>query len=141
MGGRFEVIDAFVDGERVEAAAIKRALSEDEGRDYLVDAWLLRESVQDDMAVVPAASAPRRRLPRHRPWIFAASAALVCLAAGFGAGYQVAGRAVSAPLQITGSLPGTVAPVTGSGAFPVPAATRVILVDFAASAPLVGGGD
>ena len=139
MGGRFEVIDAFVDGERVDAAAIKRALSEDEGRDYLVDAWLLRESVQDDMVV--GFAAPHPQLPRHQPWIFAASAALVCLAAGFGVGYQVAGRVVSAPLQVTGSLPGTVVPSGGSGAFPVPAPTRVILVDFAGNAAPVGGGD
>ena len=33
MDDRFEVIDAFVDGERVDAAALKRALAEADGRE------------------------------------------------------------------------------------------------------------
>ena len=41
-----EVIDAFVDGERVDATRFKAALADAEGRDYLVDAWMLREAAR-----------------------------------------------------------------------------------------------
>jgi hypothetical protein len=43
VSSELEIIDAFIDGQRVDGAAIKRALADPEGRAYLVDAWLLRE--------------------------------------------------------------------------------------------------
>src|SRR5262245_65328547 len=42
MSDRFENIDALVDGEPVDRTAIEEALSDRAGRDYLVDAWVLR---------------------------------------------------------------------------------------------------
>jgi len=40
MDERFEVLDAFVDGELVDPSDVKRALSQPEGRDYLERAVL-----------------------------------------------------------------------------------------------------
>jgi hypothetical protein len=139
MDARFEIIDAFVDGERVDAAALKRALSEEEGRDYLVDAWLLREGVQDEMASDASVLAAPTRPRGPRSWLFAAAAAAVCLAGGYLVGYRMAGEPgppinKDAPPVTTNVGP---APV----AFPVPVPTRVIQVDFAADTAAGRGGD
>jgi len=134
MESRFEIIDAFMDGERVDAAALKRALAESEGRDYLVDAWLLREGIQEDMALESAVAPQPRRARGPRPWLLAA-AMLLCVAGAYLIGYRTGGVLV----------PKTAAPVTGSAvapantsappakSFPVPPATRTIQVDFAAN--------
>jgi len=53
-----EVIDAFIDGERVDADALKTALADANGRDYLIDAWLLREAVRADPVGEHNAAAP-----------------------------------------------------------------------------------
>ena len=68
MDERFEVLDAFVDGELVDPGDVKRALSEPEGRDYLLDAWLLRGVVQEEMATDIATPVPvRAAAPRRQP--------------------------------------------------------------------------
>jgi hypothetical protein len=75
----FEIVDAFVDGERVDGDALKRALAEPAGRDYLVDVLALREMVQ---ATEPE-RAVRPRARRFRaPAYWAAAAALVLALAG-----------------------------------------------------------
>jgi hypothetical protein len=138
MESRFEVIDAFVDGERVDTAALKRALSEADGRDYFVDAWLLREGVQDELALdaVPPAEAPARPA---RGWpLLAVAASVACLAVGGLAGYQMAHRAGEA----TPDAPAIVnAPVPAATSFPVPAATRAISVEFSPDGSAARGGD
>jgi hypothetical protein len=142
MESRFEVIDAFMDGERVDAAALKRALSEDEGRDYLVDAWLLREGVHEDMALEPAAAPAPARTRVVRPWLIAA-AVMLCLVGGYAAGYRTANLWSPAAPTAAGnqeaatSQPAVAVPQT---AFPAPTPTRVIQIDFG-SAPAVGGGN
>ena len=98
MGPVLDVIDAFVDGERVDPAALKRALAEPAGRDYFVDAWLLRGGVQDELGVeeagpAPAASNAADRRPAPRParsWGLVLAASIACLAMGFGAGRWLA---------------------------------------------------
>ena len=42
---RFEVIAAFVDGERVDTHALRAALADEAGRDYLIDLVAVREIV------------------------------------------------------------------------------------------------
>jgi hypothetical protein len=137
MDARFEVIDAFVDGERVDAVAFKQALSEDQGRDYLVDAWLLRESVQDEMALEASAPPARPRTRGPRSWLLAAAVIVVSLAGGYAVGFRMAGRVDRTP---PGSLPaaGVPAPATS---FPTPAPTRVIRVEFNAAPATSGGGE
>jgi hypothetical protein len=140
MESRLEVIDAFVDGERVDATALKTALSDAEGRDYLVDVWLLREAAHGDSAggagaAAPASSARASRLT-PRPWLLAAAFAGAVIG-GYAIGYQTTDRATP-PAGNTGSA--TVATTPASGSFPVPPATRVIQLEFHPS-PVASGGD
>jgi hypothetical protein len=132
----YEIIDAFVDGERVDTAALKAALAEPAGRDHLVDAWLLREGVQDMMALdAPADGSPAAmRVNRRWPWAMAA-AAVLCLASGFLLGRfvpsAVAPRPAPSPIV-------SVSPAPTPTAFPAPAPTRVIQMDM--SSREAGGG-
>jgi hypothetical protein len=43
----FDIIDAFLDRERVDADALEAALASKEGRDYLIDVVALREVAAD----------------------------------------------------------------------------------------------
>ena len=98
----FEVIGAFVDGERVDPEALKGALSTSEGRDYLVDVALLREMTLAEghtpavgftltkpalgtMAVPPAVARRRWMAP-----LAAAAAVIVALTGGYAAGRHAA---------------------------------------------------
>ncbi len=88
-----EVIAAFADGERVEARALKHALSTSAGIDYLMDVMALREILDESGATVPDA---RVAPPLSRPIRWIAVAAGICLAAlaGYGVG---AGRTAAPP--------------------------------------------
>ena len=74
MNPKLEIIDALIDGEPVDAGALRDALAESSGRDYLVDAWLLREAVQEDHAPAPALTCLRQARPDRR-WLVAAALA------------------------------------------------------------------
>ena len=150
MNSAFEVLDAFVDGETVDPAALKRALADPAGRDYFVDAWLIRDGMTDEIAaaaVHPAASAPQpaprsgvpRSLTPRRPWFLATAAGLVCLAAGYAIGLQLPLTRPAAPVA-SGSTPVIEAPPAPATSFPVPAPTRVIRVELTSDAVEAGGG-
>jgi len=132
----YEIIDAFVDGERVDTAALKAALAEPAGRDHLVNAWLLREGVQDMMALDAPADAMPAAVRSARPWSWTmAAAAVLCVAAGF-----AVGRFVALPLAPSPAPSPIVSavPTPASGGFPAPAPTRVIQMDM--SSRDAGGG-
>jgi len=76
MTDPFEVIAAFADGERVDPDALKGALSDPEGRQYLVDLLALRQVVQ--VTEPEHIARTRARFPRLR-W---AAAAMLLLALG-----------------------------------------------------------
>jgi hypothetical protein len=126
-----QVIDAFIDGERVDANALKAALAEQACRDYFVDVWLMREAVQREGAAdaaPPLAAEVLTSRSQPRPWLVAAAAAIAgALIGGYAVGYRTGGvTAPAVPVQtpaITVSAP----PAT---AFPVPAPTRVIQLEF-----------
>lgn len=85
MTNDLETVAAFVDGERVDPAALKRALAGDEGRDYLMELVAMRELVGD--------SAPPERPsmdPAAKPssWRRLAVAAIVTVTVGV-AGYAL----------------------------------------------------
>ena len=65
-------IDAFLDGETVEPAALDAALAAAEGRAYLIDALAIRQLVSD----APVAAAPARRRPAL---LFSARAAVLAV--------------------------------------------------------------
>jgi len=135
VNSELEIIDAFIDGQRVDGDALKRALADPEGRAYMVDAWLLREAIQEDetrASYAIAASASRFRKPAPR-WLVAA-AITGSLLGGYATG-RLSGR--PAPLAVT--PPATTVVAQPNPAFPVPAATRVIQLEFHASTTT--GGD
>jgi len=139
MESRFEIIDAFVDGERVDATALKLALSEPAGRDYLVDVWLLRESLQEEMAseVPPAVATVRAR--GSRPWLMAAALA-ACLIGGYFTGHRMSGTSSSSTPVAASQPVSPTTPAQTSGAFPAPVPTRVIQLQFGTDAQVSGGG-
>lgn len=126
MDQSFEILDAFVDGESVDPAALKQALSDARGRDYLVDAWLLRGMVQDDLASEGTTPHPRVGSPL-RSWLIAASLAGVCLVGGYVAGARFAG--VLTPRPEPAAPVETVSPPAPASSA-VPAATRVIRLEL-----------
>jgi hypothetical protein len=135
MEQSYEILDAFVDGEAVDPAALKQALSDGAGRDYLVDAWLLRGLVQDELAAESAPSRPRSASPL-RSWLIAASLAGVCLVGGYFAGARFATvlGPRSGPAAPAESIAMPPAQPSGASAAPatsaVPAATRVIRLEL-----------
>lgn len=103
-------IDAFLDGETVEPAALDAALAAAEGRAYLIDTLAIRQLVSD----APVAAAPVRRRPAL---LFSARAAVLALGL-LGLGYA------AGTLSTT---PGEVVVPTGSAQSAAPPdATRVV---------------
>lgn len=82
-----EVIAAFVDGERVDADALKDALSSPEGRDYLAEIIALGELVGDEVPVALPASPSVSARRRGFRWV-AAAAIVLSLAGGYVMGQQ-----------------------------------------------------
>jgi len=138
MNPAFEVVDAFVDGERVDPAALTRALEDPAGRAYFVDAWLIRDGVQDELAVEETAPPPRQVPASRRPWLLAVSAAVICLAIGYAVGNRVPRAGVP---DVPAAIPTVVDVKPAPVSFPAPAPTRVIRLELAAASTDAGGGD
>jgi hypothetical protein len=138
MTDHLDVIAAFADGEHVEGDALKAALADEAGRDYLVDLLALRGLVSEAPASRAAAIEPPRRSPA---WRLLPIAAL--LVAGVSGGIAI-GR------QTTGSItpePAPPAPVVTAQAIPpelripAPAPTRVIKLETGTSWNERSGGN
>ena len=129
MDSHLEVIDAFVDGERVDAASLKSALADADGRDYFVDAWTLREAVQQDPAMTGAdrraAVVPPRRATG---WWMVAAALVAGIAGGYAAGYRSL-TATPAPIVEPPTTTALARPET-RGVVPTARPTRVIQLEF-----------
>jgi len=97
-----DIIGAFIDGERVDPAALKAALARPEGRDYLVDLLALRELAGDVAPFVSSAPPVRPLIPLPR-WA-AAAALIACIGGGFLAGTR-ATRVTPAPAGTTQVTP------------------------------------
>ena len=138
-----EIIDAFIDGERVDTDALKDALATAAGRDYFVDVWQLREAVRADPAretpvVTPPVAATKTR--RTSP-LWMAAAVATALIGGYAAG-QTIGRGMAAREVANPAIsPVAVSPTPrgNDGAFPVPAPTRVIQLEFHSTSATNGG--
>ena len=109
---RFEVIAAFADGERVDTRALRTALDDEAGRDYLIDLVAMREIVagvvaagaDDPIASESGRSAHMRPLWPTRRAITGLAAALTMAVglAGYAIGQQrsqVVPMAVRPPLE------------------------------------------
>ena len=101
------VLAAFMDGERVDAEALKRALSQAEGRDYLVDLLALRDMVTDSGAT-PAGAVPPAPARSTFQWVAAAAVIALSVLGGYLAGSHAILRSESgdATRQITSSTTG-----------------------------------
>ena len=49
-----DTVAAFIDGERIDPITLKRALSTEEGRDYLVELVAMRELIAGPAATIAA---------------------------------------------------------------------------------------
>jgi hypothetical protein len=103
-----DVIAAFVDHERVDAADLVRALERAEGREYLVDLLAMRELVERQ---TQAATVPVLRSTSPRRGVLAVAAAAMVIVGGL-AGYHLGRRAGLVPDEVSLSA----APTTGMSA-------------------------
>lgn len=127
MDTRFDILDAFMDGEPVNPAALKSALAEPAGRDYFVDAWLLRGAVREEMAAEQVPPFRDRPAPARWSLVAAAAIAAVCLAGGYAIGVRFA----PAPVAPATERPAVdVSTPPASTSFPLPPATRVIRLEL-----------
>jgi len=97
MAETHDVIAAFADGERVSPDALKRALAEEAGRDYLIDLLVLRGIVhvagpEMDVEVI---ATPRRRA---HAWIGIAAAIVASVVGGYAAGRVTAPAGARVPV-------------------------------------------
>lgn len=136
-----EVLDAFVDGEPVNTAALKTALARPEGRDYFVDAWLLRETVREDaprLDLPTMESSPARvpvRSPRRPGYGLLVAASLVASLTG---GYAI-GNYNRDETHAAVTLLKPIAQPTPAQSYPVPAPTRIIQLEFHQAPGTTGG--
>lgn len=106
MTNHLWTIAAFVDGERIDPAALKRALADEDGREYLVELVALREVMTDTMPTPAEALAPSPT--RSTPWMRLAAAAAVIItvgAAGYGLGRFTLERRVAAEREAAEKAP------------------------------------
>lgn len=108
-----QAIDAFIDGETVDAPALDAALASAEGRAYLIDALTLRRMMSDTPAAV---ATPPARKPAL---LFYARAAVVAFGL-IGLGYAAGARNGGTPESTAG------APTPNAQASDAPEPTRVI---------------
>ena len=87
MSIKGSVISAFLDGERFSANDLEEALSEQAGRELLVDLLALRHIVQPHNAETSALPVPRAARSAMRPALVAA-AVIVALVGGYVAGQR-----------------------------------------------------
>ena len=126
----YEVLGAFIDGERVDPDALKDALSTDEGRQYLIDAAALREMTVGDTTMAGyrdvgvsgyryigvsgyrdiGVSGYRGATARQR-WlapVAAAAAVVIALAGGYIAGRRSGLSEITRPTTIMATQPAPV---------------------------------
>jgi hypothetical protein len=104
MEDAHDIVAALVDGERVDADDLQRALGDVDARDYLIDLLALREVVAGRPVVLNTASGQGRRSSTAW-WLVAAAALCISTLTGFVAGQRQTQRAVSAPTH-TSAAPG-----------------------------------
>ncbi len=95
----FETLAAFVDGERVDTAALKHALSTEHGRDYLVDLLATREVIAGPPPQLSVTPAAHDRRPTRGWWLVSAAAVALAVAGGFALGSQQSTSSTMAAVQ------------------------------------------
>ena len=127
MSDLYDAIQAFVDGEPVDPAALERALADPGGRAHLIDILVLRSLVKraDDAGRhVRASGDTTPGVVRRRPsrWIAAAAAAVLVATLASVGGYVVGERTSSVrPVSARGAQDATPA-ASDAIAAPAPSA-------------------
>src|SRR5262245_27286892 len=117
MSDIHDVIEAFIDGESVEPAQLKQALSDEDGRNLLVDLLVLRGLMGAQPGVRSAAAEVPARTRASRLRLVAAAA---CIAgAGVFGGYLAGLR----------HTPAVTRPAAAGISAPAPAPTHVIRLE------------
>jgi hypothetical protein len=80
------VVAAFLDGEPVDAAALKQTLATEDARDYLVDVLVLRQCVAAMGPIAFRIDAQRPRRSQALRWAAVATVALIASIGGYLAG-------------------------------------------------------
>ena len=99
--GRWQELDALLDGEPVNREALRLDLADDEAREYLVDALLLRRMSH---AMGPAHYVAPGTPPTAARRLLRRVAAAAVIALSLGAGYVYGQRAEAAPSSLEVSL-------------------------------------
>jgi|RhiMethySRZTD1v2_1073278.scaffolds.fasta_scaffold22779_6 hypothetical protein len=111
MTDELEVISAFIDGERVDHDALKRALADPQGREYLVDLLSLRESVAEMTPQTPVApGAGQSAAARVLRISGIAATLLLAIAGGYVAGHRSAGPPAGVAEHVSAAPASTLAP-------------------------------
>ena len=136
MNSDFQLVDAMIDHEDVDLERLRRVLDDREARDYLIDACLLRRAVLTEgldagEAVAARSKAGPAAVSRSHGLVLSLAIA-ASLAMAFVAG-RASGPDVTRGSDTPGSALVTPAVAREAPAFPAPAATRVIQVEFAAT--------
>ena len=134
MEQNLEILDAFVDGERVDPQALKRALSDPDGRDYLIDILALREGIRDGISddVALQAIGPVRSTSEFRSrfrWLSAAAVIAVSLLGGYVLGQQTGRPATTTSASAITSVERPNVAVAPVATVPAPAPTHVIRLE------------
>ena len=91
------IVEAFLDGERVDAGALERALSDAAARAHFVDLLKLRDVVAMMTPVDAAGASGQSGRFRGVRWIAAAAAVVLSLGAGYFAGQNAHVAEAAAP--------------------------------------------
>jgi hypothetical protein len=115
------IVEAFIDGELVDPAALRDALAQPEAREHLAELLAIREAVSATTprawSVIERKASPVRRGVR---WLAVAAGVVLSLTTGYFAGHEAAQAAPAATSTTVEILMGGAAPP------PLPDATRVI---------------
>lgn len=120
-----DVIAAFADGERVAPDALRQALADEAGRDYLIDLLVLRGLVHTagpEMEIETPRLASRAR--RRSQWLGIAAGVVACVLGGYAAGR------LAAPVVYVPTVAAVVEKtVPSAGPVTAPAPTTVIRLE------------
>jgi hypothetical protein len=114
----FGLIEAFIDGERVDPGALKTALADPAGRDCLIELLALRDAVGGMGPTRWSAMNRRSPLMRRARWMAAAALVVCALGVGYLAGQRT--------LEATPAEPNVSAVVNLATTPTAPAPTKVI---------------
>ena len=88
-GARLHVVEAFIDGERVDLERLEDALADSVSRRHLIELLLLRDAVAGMGPVEWSAARRAQGKRRVVRWLAAAAALVFCVTSGYVAGQRV----------------------------------------------------